>query len=152
MTGPEIDYGAVYRQLPLPVLLLTPEFTISDANQAYLDATGRTREQLLGRNAFEAFPDNPADPHPTEVHDAKESMARAVTAGKPDFRSFLKYAVEVPGRPGIYAQRYWNIVNAPVFGRDGQIVLIAHCAEELTERVSKFLIGLVERDVEQDIE
>ena len=34
MTGPQIDYAAVYRQLPIPVLLLTPEFAIADVNLA----------------------------------------------------------------------------------------------------------------------
>ena len=28
MTGPQIDFEAVYRQLPIPVLLLTPEFAV----------------------------------------------------------------------------------------------------------------------------
>ena len=32
-----------------------------DVNRAYLTATGRTREDLVGRDLFDAFPDNPAD-------------------------------------------------------------------------------------------
>lgn len=144
MTGFDIDYAAVYRQLPLPVLLLTPEFVIADANQAYLAATGRSREQLVGRNAFGAFPDNPADPHASGVQDSVASLSRVMATGEPDVRSFQKYDVEVPGRPGVYAARYWNLVNAPVFGPDRQIVLIAHCLEEITERVQRFLEGLKE--------
>jgi hypothetical protein len=30
-------------------------------------------------------------------------------------------------------------VNAPVFAPDGHVVLIAHCAEEVTDRVRKFV-------------
>jgi len=146
MTGLEVDYAAVYRQLPFPVLLLTAEFVIADANQAYLDATGRTREQLVGRNAFDTFPDNPADPHTTAVHDSKASLARVLATGKADIRSFQKYDVEVPGRPGVFAPRYWNSVNAPVFGPDGQVVLITQCLEEITERVNRFLAGLKDDD------
>jgi PAS domain-containing protein len=148
LTGPDIDYAAAYRQLPFPVLLLTPEFVVADANQAYLVATGRTRDQLVGRNVFDAFPDNPTDPHATGVHDARESLGRVLMTGKPDVRSFQKYDVEVPGRPGLFATRYWNSVNAPVFGPDGQIVLITHCLEEITERVRRFLSGLKEGDVQ----
>jgi PAS domain-containing protein len=149
MTGPHIDYEAVYRQLPVPVLLLTPEFAIADANQAYLDATGRTREQLLGRHVFDVFPDNPADPTATGVHDISASFGRVLATGKTDVLSFQKYDVEVPGSPGAYEPRYWCPVNAPVHGPDGQIVLIANCVEEITERVRKFVSGLVRSDAEE---
>jgi PAS domain S-box-containing protein len=149
MTGSEIDYAEIYRQLPQSVLVLTPDFVVVDANQAYLDATGRTRDELLGRNIFDAFPDNPADPHATGVQDSEESLSRVLATGKPDIRSFQKYDVEVPGRPGVYEARYWNAVNAPVFGPDGRIVLITHNLEEITERVRKFLEGL-EPDVQAE--
>lgn len=142
MTGTGIDYAAVYQQFSQPVLLLTPEFVISDANQAYVDATGRTLDQLVGRNVFDAFPDNPADPHATGVQDSKASLRRVMATGKPDVRSFQRYDVEMPGRPGVYETRYWNSTNAPVFGPDGEIVLITLCLEEITERVRKFLDGL----------
>jgi PAS domain-containing protein len=152
MTRREIDYAEVYRQLPRPNLLLTPEYVVADANQAYLKATGRTREQLVGRDVFTAFPDNPADPHATGVRDSSVSLAKVLTTGKPDVRSFQKYDVEVPGRPGAYETRYWNVVNAPVFGPDGQIVFIVHCLEEITERVNNLLDGLKEGDVPEETE
>ncbi len=56
MTRPHIDYGAVYRQLPAPFLLLTPGFVIADANEAFLQMAGRSREELLGRGVSDAFP------------------------------------------------------------------------------------------------
>jgi PAS domain S-box-containing protein len=141
MAGPDIDFAAIYRQLPLAVLLLTPEYVIADANQAYLDLTGRSREQLVGRNAFAAFPDNPANPHATS-DDSKASLARVLATGKPDVKSIQRYDVEVEGSPGEYQTRYWNVINAPVFGPDGQIALIIHHLDEITERVDKFIAGL----------
>jgi hypothetical protein len=54
----------------------------------------------------------------------------------------LRYDVEVPGRPGVFEQRYWCPVNAPVFGPDGRVVMIAQCVEEITERVQRFVGGL----------
>lgn len=142
MTVTGIDYVAVFQQFSSPVLLLTPDLVVADANQAYLGATGRTRDQLLGRNIFAAFPDNPSDAHASGVQDSKASLSRVLATGKPDFRSFQRYDVEVPGSPGVYETRYWNSNNAPVFGPDGQIVLITHQLEEITERVRKFLRGL----------
>jgi PAS domain-containing protein len=142
LTRTRIDYAAVYQQYSAPVLLLTPEFVIADANQAYLSATSRTRDQLVGRNIFEAFPDNPADPHATGVQDSKASLGRVLATGKPDIRSIQRYDVEVPGSPGEFETRYWNSVNAPVFGPDGQVVLITHHLEDITDRVRKFVKGL----------
>lgn len=146
MTLTSIDYAAVYRDIPTPILLLTPESVIAAANEAYLQATGRTRQELVGRELFAAFPDNPGDPYATGVRDISRSLARVLATGKPDAISVQKYDIEVSGRPGLYEQRYWSPVNAPVFGPDGQIVLIAHCVEEVTERVRRFIAGLAESD------
>jgi len=146
MTGPHVDYEALYRQLPIPVVLLTPEFVIADANQAYLAVTGRTREQLLGHDLFDVFPDNPTDPDATGVQDVRKSLSKVLATGKMDARALQRYDVEEPGKPGEFAARYWNPCNAPVFAPDGRIVLIAACVEEMTSRVHKFLAGLTTDD------
>jgi PAS domain-containing protein len=49
---------------PTPSLLLHidwPKFTITDVNEAYLEATQTKREDLIGKGIFEAFPDNDSD-------------------------------------------------------------------------------------------
>jgi PAS domain-containing protein len=144
MTSVEVDYAEVFRQLPIPALLVTPDLTIADANAAYLEMTGRSRQGLLGRTPFEAFPDNPRDSDSTGVRDVRESMQRVFASGEAETTAFLRYDVEVPGRPGIFAQRYWCPTNAPVFGPDGRVVLLAQCVEEITERVRRFVGGLSE--------
>lgn len=149
MTGPQVDYAAVYRQQPIPVLLLTPEFLIAGANDAYLRVTGRAREDLLGRDAFDAFPDNPSDPGATGVRNAIASLRRVLATGEPDHMEFQKYDVEVPGSPGVYARRYWSVVNSPIVGPDGRVVLIAHQLEEITDRLNRFLSALA-ADAEHD--
>lgn len=142
MTGSQIDYAAVYRQLPVPVLLLTPELAVADANLAFLRTTGRTREELLGRNIFDAFPDDPADPNATGVRNSYASLRRVLATAEPDAMEFQKHDVEVPGSPGQFARTYWGAMNAPVFGPDGRVVLIAHCVEDVTDRMRKFVGGL----------
>jgi PAS domain-containing protein len=142
MAAVQIDFAAVYRDLPIPVLLLTPEFDIADMNEAYLRVAGRTREELVGRNVFDAFPDNPSDPGSSGVRDLGGSLRRVLATGEPDTLAFQRYDVEVPGRPGVFAQRFWSPVQAPVFGADGEVVLIAQCVEEITERVRRFVAGL----------
>jgi PAS domain S-box-containing protein len=139
MTGPEIDYAAVYRQLPVPVLLMTPEFVIADANIAFLQTMGRTREELLGRSVVDAFPANPSDPGATGVRNAVASVHRVLATGEPDPMEFQKYDIEKPGSPGLFDRRYWSAVNAPVSGPDGRVVLIASLGEDVTDRMSRFM-------------
>jgi PAS domain S-box-containing protein len=142
MTGAGLDYAEVFRQLPIPVLLVNPDLTIADANAAYQEVTGRSREDLVGRSPFEAFPENPTDPESTSLRDVRDAMRRVLASGQAETTAFLRYDVEVPGRPGAFEQRYWCPVNAPVFGPDGRVVMIAQCVEEITERVQRFVGGL----------
>jgi PAS domain S-box-containing protein len=151
MAGVQIDYAAVYRQLPIPVLLLTPEFAIADANLAFLRTAGRTREELLGRNLFEAFPEDPSDPGATGVRNSIASLRRVLATGEPDAMEFQKYDVEVPGSQGAFARHYWSGVNAPTFGPDGRIVLITHCGEDVTDRMRRFMAVLEADGMYQDL-
>jgi PAS domain S-box-containing protein len=144
MTGPQIDYAAVYRQLPVPVLLLTPEFVIADVNLAFLQTMGRTREALLGRNIFDAFPDGLAG-----VRNSIGSLRSVLATGEPDVMEFQKYDVEIPGTQGRFATRYWSAVSAPVSGPDGTVVLIASLIEDVTERMRRFMSAL-EADAEHE--
>jgi PAS domain-containing protein len=146
MTRPQIDHESVWRQIPIPMVLLTPDFVVADMNLAYLQVAGRTRDELLGRDVFDAFPDNPADPGANGVRELSASLRRVLATGKPDAISMQEYDVEVPGSPGLFAKRYWSPVNAPVFGPDGQVVLIAQCVEEVTDRVSRFIGGLADSE------
>jgi PAS domain-containing protein len=147
MTGPQIDYAAVYQQIPIPVLLLTPEFAVADANQAFLRTAGRTRAELLGRNIFDAFPEDPSDPSATGVRNSIASLRRVLATGEPDAMEFQKYDVEMPGSPGVFARHYWSGVNAPTFGPDGRIVLITYCGEDVTDRLRRFM-SVLEADAE----
>ena len=142
MTVPQIDYAAVYRQLPIPVVLLTPEFAIADVNLASERATGRARDELLGRNVFDAFPNNPADPAATTVRNTVASLRRVLDTGEPYAVEFQRSDIEVPGSPGEFARYYWSGVNAPVVGPDGRVALIAIMAEDVTDRMHRFMSAL----------
>jgi PAS domain-containing protein len=139
MTGSQIDYKAVFRSIPNPILLMTPELVIADMNQAQLQTTGRSREDLLGRHLFDAFPENPSDPAATGVSAMNASLRRIMETGKSDVVPVQKYDLEVPGSPGQFAKRYWSTTNAPVLGPDGQVVLIMTCVEEVTDRLRRFI-------------
>ncbi len=134
-----IDYQAVFRELPVPVALLTPDFVLADMNEAYLKVSGRKREELLGSNIFAAFPDNPADPRATGTRNLRASLQRVLDTGLADTMALQKYDVEDPAMPGTFVQRFWCPANAPIFAADGRVALIAHYVEEVTDRIRKFV-------------
>ncbi|MFI9075476.1 PP2C family protein-serine/threonine phosphatase [Streptomyces sioyaensis] len=135
MNSSAIDYVAVFQALPGGVLLLTPQFVIVDANEALLQRAGRERHQLIGRRLFDVFPENSDTSDASGERNLRASLERVLATGHRDTMGLQRYDVEAPGRPGVFEERYWSPVNAPVLGPDGQVQLIVHRVEEVTEIV-----------------
>ncbi|WP_245738049.1 PAS domain-containing protein, partial [Streptomyces sparsogenes] len=76
--------------------MLGPDLVIVAVNQAYLNATQCTREDLLGRHVFDAFPDNPADPKATGTRNLRASLERVLETGERDSMALQKYDIPVP--------------------------------------------------------
>ncbi|MEU1477634.1 PP2C family protein-serine/threonine phosphatase [Streptomyces sp. NPDC001668] len=130
-----IDYAAVFQALPGMVALLTPDLVYADVNEEFLRMSGRRREELVGRYLFDVFPDNPNEPSATGVRNLAASLRRVLETGERDSMALQRYDVEVPGRPGVWEERYWSPCNAPVFGADGKVELLVHRVEEVTELI-----------------
>ncbi|MFF7411743.1 PP2C family protein-serine/threonine phosphatase [Streptomyces lydicus] len=135
MNGTPIDYEAVFRVLPGGLLLLSPEFVILDVNETLLHRAGRDRHQVIGRHLFDVFPDNPADPDASGVRNLRASLERVVATGERDTMALQRYDIEAPGRPGVFAERYWSPVNSPVLDAAGRVQLVVHRVEDVTEIV-----------------
>jgi PAS domain-containing protein len=132
-----IDYRAVFRTLPGGLALVTPDGVILDVNEGYLEAAGRSREHVLGRNLFELFPENPDGPSDQGPAQLRESFESVVASGEPDAMLPIRYDFEDPGRPGAFEERYWTVVNTPLRSLDGQVMMIAHKADEVTHIVNQ---------------
>ncbi|MET9361281.1 SpoIIE family protein phosphatase [Streptomyces sp. NPDC006632] len=135
MNGSGIHYEAVFRALPAPVALLTTDLVYADVNVAFTTLTGRTREQLVGQYLFDVFPDNPDDESASGMRNLGASLRRVAATGERDTMALQRYDVEDPTRPGVWEERYWSPVNTPVLGPDGEVVLLLHRVEEVTELI-----------------
>ncbi|WP_328663593.1 PP2C family protein-serine/threonine phosphatase [Streptomyces sp. NBC_00328] len=129
---PAIDYQALFAVTPSPCMVLGPDLVLADINEAACRVTGRTREDLLGRYLFDAFPDNPADPDAGGVRNLHASLHRVLRSKEPDTMAPMKYDIPVADRPGVFVERWWSAINTPVLGPDGQVEWILHRGEDVT--------------------
>ncbi|MFD6691040.1 PP2C family protein-serine/threonine phosphatase [Streptomyces bacillaris] len=129
----QIDYKALFMAAPNPNLVLGTDLVIVDVNEAYLQATGRSREELIGQYLFDAFPRNPADPHASGTQDLDASLQRALRTKRPDTMALMKYDIPHSDQPGAFEERWWSPMNTPVLGPDGQVAWIIHRVEDVTD-------------------
>ncbi|HEX6931446.1 MAG TPA: PAS domain-containing protein [Streptosporangiaceae bacterium] len=137
MAETSIDYREVFRTMPGALALLKPDGTILDVNDGYLESSGRSREQLLGRNVFDVFPQNPDDPSVLGPVQLRDSLGVVVETGERDIMAPVRYDVEDPGRPGEFEERYWAVVNTPIHDQAGRVIVITHRADEVTHIVNQ---------------
>ncbi|MEY9932626.1 serine phosphatase RsbU (regulator of sigma subunit) [Catenulispora sp. GP43] len=135
VSEPVIDYQAVFQALPGMVALLKPDLVYADANEDFLRFSGRSREQLIGHYLFEVFPDNPNDPEATGARNLEASLRRVLASGERDTMALQRYDVQSRDHPGVWAERFWSPINAPVKTEDGRVVLLVHRVEEVTELI-----------------
>lgn len=130
----ELDYTLLFRSLPALLLVLSPELRVAEATDAYLHATMRERDEIVGREMFDVFPDDPRDPGATGVRNLRRSLERVRREHVPDVMAVQKYGVRnpLPDDPDAFAERYWSPVNSPVLGADGRLQWIIHRVEDVT--------------------
>jgi PAS domain-containing protein len=73
-----VDFVAAFDATPTPYLVLRPDFVVVAMNRAREVATSTRRADVVGRDIFEAFPDNPEDPAATGVRNLRASLKRVL--------------------------------------------------------------------------
>lgn len=130
------DFRLLFESAPGLYLVLTPAFKIVAVSDAYLRATLTTREQILNRDMFDVFPDNPSDPHATGVRNLRASLNRALQDKRPDAMAVQKYDIRRPASMAHeFEERYWSPLNSPVFDQRGEVQYIIHRVEDVTDYV-----------------
>jgi PAS domain S-box-containing protein len=123
----------LFESLPSLFVILTPDLKIVSVSDAYLRATMTKRQDLVGRDIFEVFPDNPDDPDTKGMSTVRASFERVIQTGAPDTMAIQKYDVRRPD--GAFEVRYWSPMNSAVLGADRQIEYLIHRVEDVTEFV-----------------
>ncbi|MFI0259525.1 PAS domain-containing protein [Streptomyces sp. NPDC017056] len=115
-----------------PYVVLDTQWHIRGVNAAYLRATERSRDELIGAFMFEAFPDDPGDATATGVRDLSASLERVLRRGASDDMGIQRYNIPVPRTCGVFRRRVWSPVNSPLADADGRVVGALHHVEDVT--------------------
>ena len=90
------NYQELFEALPGLYLVLDPELRIVAVSDAYLEATMTRREEIVGRELFAVFPDNPDDPHATGAGNLRASLERVRRTREPDTMAVQQYDIRRP--------------------------------------------------------
>ncbi|WP_298461958.1 SpoIIE family protein phosphatase [uncultured Cellulomonas sp.] len=131
---PTVDYLGLFRLLPTGYLVMTPDFVVVDANDAYLASVGRTREEIVGQPVFEAFPPSDDALDHTGVSRVQRSFERARDTGRLDAMPVQRYDIPDLVHGGT-VERFWSLISVPVPDREGRTVLVVQRAEDVTDFV-----------------
>ncbi len=116
--------------LPGLYLVLTPHFDIVAVSNAYLSATMTRREDIVGRNIFHVFPDNPNEGGSKATSDLRASLNHVLQNAEAHTMAIVRYDIRDPA--GKFEERYWSPINSPVLGPDHEVRYIIHRVEDVT--------------------
>lgn len=128
-----IDFQKVFQSIPSLYLILSTDLIILDMNDSYEKATMQKREEMIGRNLFEVFPDNPDDKSADGVANLSRSLHLVLKEKKPHTMAVQRYDVQSP--EGIFEVRYWSPINIPILNAANEIDYIVHRVEDVTDFV-----------------
>ncbi len=130
----EVDFHEVFKVSAIATALLTPDLVIIDANDEFLDAVGRSLDEVVGQYVFRRFPKMPSDP----ANPKWTALEAALISGEREVLRLTRYDFEDPARPGVFEDRYWSSLVTPVYADDGELKLLELSGREVTSLMTQF--------------
>ncbi|WP_299036461.1 SpoIIE family protein phosphatase [uncultured Pseudokineococcus sp.] len=128
------DFRALFEGLPTAYLVMSTDLVIVEVNRAYCHLLGRTREDLVGRYVFDAFPPSPEALDDQGRNTLQVSFERARDSGQPDALPLYTYGVADPAT-GRVVERHWSLIAAPLLDEDGRATAVLQRVEDVTDYV-----------------
>jgi PAS domain S-box-containing protein len=119
-----IDFQVLFDSLPMALVVLNFNLEIVEMNQAYLDVTKRSRETLIGRPIFDAFPAEGESRHALQ-----KSIERARDGGETDVLAMLQYPIQVGDD---FEDRYWSCSHIPLRNSKGEVAFIVQNTQDVS--------------------
>ena len=125
------DYKKLFEQSSFSEVVIDTDFTIVAAYDVFLKSTNTVLKNIISKNLFEVFPENP---HESII---RTSFDRVLITKAPDTLSVVRYDIPNPDGVG-FIQKYWRPTHSPVLDALGNVKYIIQRVEDATE--NKILI------------
>jgi PAS domain S-box-containing protein len=112
----------IMENTPTHLAYLDPEFNFVGVNSTYVKGCGHSREELIGRNHFELFPDE----------ENRAIFERVRDTGEPV--EFHAKPFEFPDHPE-WGTTYWDWTLMPVKNENGEVQGLAFSLSDVTEQM-----------------
>ncbi|MBP2283004.1 PAS domain S-box-containing protein [Flavobacterium sp. CG_23.5] len=130
----ENDYLDLFEQSPALLLVLDTKFNIVTATDAYLKVTMTERKNIVGRNMFDVFPDNPSNKNSEAITNVKASLIQVLKSKVTDIMQIQKHDIRKPeSEGGEFEERFWSPVNSPILDKNNNVKYIIHRVEDVTQ-------------------
>lgn len=123
-----IDFAALLQASPNPYVVMDRDLRLVWMNDAYLAATMRKRDDIIGRPMFEAFP---SDPDTESFRLLDSSLKRVLRTAEVDEIALIRYDILSP--QGTMETRYWSATHTPFLGAEGEVQFILQHTVDVTE-------------------
>lgn len=123
------DFERIFNSAPVAYIVVDRKFRIVGATDAFLASAGRKRDDILGRVITEEFGDNPDDPNANGTEVLRGALQRVVDEKAGHMLPTQRYDIQLDGE---FVERYFNPLNEPVFGDDGEVQYVIHGVEDVT--------------------
>ncbi len=128
-----IDYRGLFHESPNAYFVMTQDYQICDANDAYLRLVGRTRDELVGNNLLDAFPIDPEGGNLNQHEELKASVDRVFQTGKPDILAVIRFPIPISTIEGSgFRDEFWSVSHYPIFDEKAGVALVLQHTQNVT--------------------
>jgi len=131
---PHIDYEALFQVAPNAYVVVTAAYDVIDANAAFLRLTNHARDEVVGRNLFEAFPAEPDGSLPNDAAVVQQAIDRTFATGMSQAVPFFRYSIPLDTVEGAgYRDSIWSANHLPLAAPGGGVSLVLQHPQNLSD-------------------
>jgi light-regulated signal transduction histidine kinase (bacteriophytochrome) len=130
---PSLDYQKLFHTMPSRFIIFTtddPAFTIIEESDEHATFLAMSREDVIGKSAFDVFPDDADHYKQASVNDLLKSFRKVIQTKQPD--TMAAFRCSIKAADGTYSERYWQVTHYPLFDGSGNVKLIFQATVDIT--------------------
>ncbi len=128
-------FRLILNNVPVRLIVLSATLEIIAATDLLLLTTRLLRDDILGRNLFDVFPVLPNSPKKNGLSMLRKSLQHVLETRTAHTMGVQRYDLPSPHPEEGFQIRYWVSSNTPILDESGNVRMIIHCSEDVSEIV-----------------